>query len=98
MCILFLLAELVVLIPFWPLGIPLIIIAALVDSKHRTDHYCSACANTAAPTSQLCPTCHSPFEKHSALFTFADRAKASILLTAMTLPILFLLLWIMSRI
>ena len=50
-------------------GIVLIVGGSLVDSKYRTDHFCSACGNDVAPTSQLCPTCHASFRTAGATFT-----------------------------
>lgn len=47
----------------------LIVGGSLVDSKYRTDHFCSACGNDVAPTSQLCPTCHASFRTAGATFT-----------------------------
>lgn len=39
------------------LGFVCLIVAYLVDSKHRTAHHCTACGNEVAATSSLCPTC-----------------------------------------
>jgi hypothetical protein len=95
------------LLPFfvWPLGLliivgGLVLIAAgtLVDSKYRTDHFCSACGNDVGPTSQLCPTCHAGFQAVGTPFSKGDQRKATILFLAVVVPIAVLLVWIMSKI
>ncbi len=40
---------------FWPVGLALIIVAALND---KTTWLCSQCRNKIEPTSHLCPACH----------------------------------------
>lgn len=47
------------LVFFWPLGLLLILIAFFADAKYGKAHYCGSCGNDVAPTSRLCPTCHS---------------------------------------
>ena len=42
----------------WPLGLLIIIVALILDSRHIKIAACGACGNEVAPTSTLCPTCH----------------------------------------
>ena len=81
-----------------PFGVLFLIVAYFVDAKYRAAIFCGACGNDVASTSRLCPTCHASFARHATPITKADQRKATALLLGVTLPILALLLWIMSRI
>lgn len=59
LCILGILLGIVFLLfIFWPVGIAIMIISALVDAKTRLISICGHCGNEVAHTSELCPTCH----------------------------------------
>ncbi|HBJ86477.1 MAG TPA: hypothetical protein DDZ88_22005 [Verrucomicrobiales bacterium] len=58
LCILGILLGLVFLIfIFWPVGLALMLISALIDAKTRLISSCGHCGNEVAHTSRLCPTC-----------------------------------------
>ena len=59
LCILGILFGLIILVfIFWPVGIAIMIISALIDAKTRFVSICGHCGNEVAHTSSLCPTCH----------------------------------------
>jgi hypothetical protein len=64
---------LVALLPFWPLGVLLIIIGLLADAKYGRVHFCCYCGNQVAPTSLRCPTCGAD-EEHAIAEVEAHRA------------------------
>jgi uncharacterized membrane protein YhaH (DUF805 family) len=55
--LLFLIAAVVFLIPFWPLSLIFFALTIACDAKTKTIHHCDHCGNEVASTCRLCPTC-----------------------------------------
>lgn len=55
--LLFLIAAVVLLIPFWPLSLIFLALTIACDAKMKTVYHCDHCGNEVASTCRLCPTC-----------------------------------------
>jgi hypothetical protein len=55
--LLFLIAAVVFLIPFWPLSLIFLALTIACDAKMKTLYHCDHCGNEVAATCRLCPTC-----------------------------------------
>jgi len=48
---------------FWPVGIPICLLALVIDGQRDRYHICGYCGNQLTATARICPTCKATLHK-----------------------------------
>lgn len=85
--LLFLIAAVVLLIPFWPLSLIFLALTIACDAKMKTVYHCDHCGNEVASTCRLCPTCRADLAPEPRLRFWKNLIATFVILILMALAL-----------